>query len=151
MKTITLTAKEKICFLEKAECNPEACPYAKGHYDRVNDAVFELLQKEDFMSREVLEAQARTHNVCPFELSLDASTWVDAVVCDYNYVFDPNAHLKRFFQEGIAGEHLFLVDEAHNLVERGREMYSAVLYKEDFLALKKAVKFESPKLARFLD
>lgn len=151
MKTITLTAKEKICFLEKAECNPEACPYAKGHYDRVNDAVFELLQKEDFMSREVLEAQARTHNVCPFELSLDASTWVDAVVCDYNYVFDPNAHLKRFFQEGIAGEYLFLVDEAHNLVERGREMYSAVLYKEDFLALKKAVKFESPKLARFLD
>ncbi len=151
MKTITLTAKEKICFLEKAECNPQACLYAKGHYDRVNDAVFELLQKEDFMSREVLEAQARTHNVCPFELSLDASTWVDAVVCDYNYVFDPNAHLKRFFQEGIAGEYLFLVDEAHNLVERGREMYSAVLYKEDFLALKKAVKFESPKLARFLD
>lgn len=151
MKTITLTAKEKICFMDKPECNPDACPYAKGHFDRVNEAVFELLQEEDFMCREVLEEQARKHQVCPFEFSLDVSTWVDAVICDYNYVFDPNAHLKRFFQEGIAGEYLFLIDEAHNLVERGREMYSAVLYKEDFMALKREVKFESPKLARLLD
>lgn len=97
MKVLVLTAKEKICFCEEADCNPEKCPYAKGHYDRVNDAVYELLTSSDEMSREILEEHARKWKVCPFEMSLDVSTWVDAVICDYNYVFDPNAHLKRFF------------------------------------------------------
>ena len=151
LKVITLTAKEKICFLEETECNPDACPYAKGHYDRVNDAVFEMLQNTDDMSRENIEAHAKRHRVCPFEMALDLSLWVDAVICDYNYVFDPNAHLKRFFSEGGSGEYLFLIDEAHNLVERGREMYSATLYKEDFLSAKKLVKTVDPKLAKRLE
>ena len=150
-KVITLTAKEKICFCEETSCNPDDCPYAKGHFDRVNDAVYELLMREDVMSREVLEAQARKHKVCPFEMALDVSTWVDGVICDYNYVFDPDARLKRFFAEGGAGGYLFLIDEAHNLVERGRQMYSAELCKEDFLAVKKLVKGEAPRFAKRLE
>lgn len=149
-KTITLTAKEKICFCEEAECNPDACPYAKGHFDRVNDAVFDLITHSGDWSREVLEEQAKKHMVCPFEMSLDVSNWADAVICDYNYAFDPQAHLKRFFSESGKGEYLFLIDEAHNLVERGREMYSASLYKEDLLEVRKMVKVEDPKLAKGL-
>lgn len=149
-KTITLTAKEKICFCEEAECNPDACPYAKGHFDRVNDAVFDLITHSGDWSREVLEEQAKKHMVCPFEMSLDVSNWADAVICDYNYAFDPQAHLKRFFSESGKGEYLFLIDEAHNLVERGREMYSASLYKEDLLEVRKLVKAEDPKLAKGL-
>lgn len=150
-KTITLTAKEKICFCEETECNPDACPYAKGHYDRVNDAVYELLQTTDRMTREVLERQARHHQVCPFEMALDVSVWVDAVICDYNYVFDPDAHLKRFFSESGKGEYLFLIDEAHNLVERGRQMYSAVLVKEDVLSIRRLIKNTDQKLAKRLE
>ena len=151
MKVITLTAKEKICFCEETICNPDVCPYAKGHFDRVNDAVYELLTSTDEMSREVLEEQARKWNVCPFEMALDVSQWVDAVICDYNYVFDPNAHLKRFFGDGVKGEYLFLIDEAHNLVERGRTMYSTSICKEDFLKIKKLVKYGEPKLVSALE
>ena len=149
-KTITLTAKEKICFCEEAECNPDACPYAKGHFDRVNDAVFDLITHSGDWSREVLEEQAKKYMVCPFEMSLDVSNWADAVICDYNYAFDPQAHIKRFFSESGKEEYLFLIDEAHNLVERGREMYSASLYKEDLLEVRKLVKAEDPKLAKRL-
>lgn len=151
MKAITLTAKEKICFCEQTECNPDYCPYAKGHFDRINDAVYDMITTTDTLDRESIEAYAKKHNVCPFEMSLDVSLWADAVICDYNYVFDPNAHLKRYFSEGKKQSYLFLVDEAHNLVERGREMYSATLYKEEFLSMKKKVKFEHLKLAKHLE
>lgn len=140
LKSVILTAKEKICFMEETECNPEFCPYAKGHYDRVNDAVFDMLNHEEFFDRETIEAYAVRHMVCPFEMCLDASVFADAVICDYNYLFDPHVYLKRFFGEGAAGNYVFLVDEAHNLLERGREMYSAVLYKEDFLELCREIK-----------
>ena len=149
-KVITLTAKEKICFCEKTECNPDACIYAKGHFDRVNDAVFDMLTHVDDMSRDQIEAYARKHTVCPFEMALDLSVWMDAVICDYNYVFDPNAHLKRFFGEGAKKEYLFLIDEAHNLVERGRSMYSASLCKEHILEVRKIVKTEDAKLTKAL-
>lgn len=150
-KTILITAKEKLCLCEEMECNPDACIYAKGHFDRVNDAVYELLQEEEILTRETFQEQARRHRVCPFELCLDTATWSDNIICDYNYVFDPNAYLRRFFAEGVKGEYLFLVDEAHNLVERGRSMYSADLIKEDFLAVKKLVKPFSGKVAAELE
>lgn len=150
-KVVTLTAKEKICFCEKAECNPDYCPYAKGHYDRINDAVYDMLTASDDMSREAIEEQARERQVCPFELGLDLSVWMDAVICDYNYVFDPNARLKRFFGESVKGDYLFLIDEAHNLVERGREMYSASLWKEDVLKVRRLVKTKDVRLSRQLE
>ncbi len=150
-KVIQITAKEKLCLCEEMECNPVNCPYAKGHYDRVNDAVFDLLQKSDLFTREEVLAQAEEFQVCPFEMSLDVATWADDIICDYNYAFDPNVYLKRFFQEGIKGDYIFLVDEAHNLVERSRGMYSASLYKEDFLMAKKILKPYSRKLEKNLE
>ena len=150
MKTVTLTAKEKICFCEEAVCDPDHCPVAKGHYDRINDAVFDLLVSGRELSREEIENQAREKRVCPFELSLDLTVWADAVICDYNYVFDPSARLKRFFSEGEKGGHLFLIDEAHNLVDRGREMYSAVLYKEEIAEISKEIKRDDRKLSEQL-
>ncbi len=150
-KSVLLTAKEKICFLEKAECNPDKCSYALGHYDRINDAVYHLLTKEDSFTREKIEEVALQFRVCPFELGLDMSLFSDAIICDYNYVFDPYVYLRRFFTEGIKGDYLFLVDEAHNLVERGREMYSASLVKEDFLALKKVIKPYNVKMEKQLE
>lgn len=150
-KTVVLTAKEKICFMDEAKCNPEYCPYAKGHYDRINEAMFDLLVQEDSFSREKIEEYALKHQVCPFEMCLDMSLYSDAVIGDYNYVFDPHVYLRRFFGDGVQGEYLFLIDEAHNLVERGREMYSAVLVKEDFLALKKTVKLYAPKIEKQLE
>lgn len=150
-RVLLITAKEKLCLCEEMDCNPVHCPYAKGHYDRVNEAVFDLLLRERSMTREVLLAQAKQHQVCPFEMCLDASLWVDDIICDYNYVFDPNVYLKRFFSEGLKGEYLFLVDEAHNLVDRGREMYSACIYKEDFLKYKKIFKSHSKKCTGALE
>lgn len=150
-RVITITAKEKLCFCGEMDCNPVHCMYAKGHYDRVNDAVFDFIQREYDMAREALLAQAEAFQVCPFEMCLDASLWADAVICDYNYVFDPNVYLKRFFSEGTKGEYLFLVDEAHNLVDRARDMYSASLYKEDFLRLKKVMKNHSLRCAQAME
>ena len=127
-KVIVLTAKEKMCPCEEMDCNPSNCLRAKGHYDRVNDAVYDLITTEEDFTRERMLAQAEKYQVCPFEMSLDASLYADIIICDYNYVFDPNVYLKRFFSEEEKGDYIFLVDEAHNLVERGREMYSAVLH-----------------------
>lgn len=139
-KSVILTAKEKICFLEKPECNPEACPYAKGHYDRINDAIYDLLTAEESFTREKIEEYAKKYQVCPFEMCLDMSLFADGIIGDYNYLFDPHVYLKRFFGEGAGGNYLFLIDEAHNLLERGREMYSASLYKEEFLEIKRELK-----------
>ncbi len=150
-KVITLTAKEKMCFQQETECNPEACPYAKGHFDRINECVYELWTSGHSYDRDTLQEQARKWQVCPFEMSLDLALWADGVICDYNYVFDPNARLKRFFGEGVSGEYIFLIDEAHNLVERGREMYSAYVCKEEVLEVRKKVKERAPALARSLD
>ena len=151
LNTVTITAKEKLCFLDTPECNPDACPYAKGHFDRVGDGVYDIIHQEKGITRDIVLDYAKKHQICPFEFCLDISNWTDSIICDYNYVFDPNIRLKRYFSEGVSGEYLFLVDEAHNLVPRAREMYSAVLYKEDFLLVKKIIKPMDQKIARLLD
>ena len=149
--SVTITAKEKLCPMEQAECNPDSCPCAKGHYDRVNEAVFDILHLEQEMTREKILEYAEKYRVCPFEYCLDISSWTDGIICDYNYVFDPNVRLKRYFADGAKGEYLFLVDEAHNLVSRAREMYSASIRKEDVLEVKRLVKGKSPRLERQLE
>ncbi|MGN0506167.1 MAG: ATP-dependent DNA helicase [Lachnospiraceae bacterium] len=148
---VTITSKEKICILEKPECNPLSCPRAKGHFDRVNTAVFDMLTNEETITRELIEHYAKKHTVCPFEMCLDVTTWADAVVCDYNYVFDPNVALKRFFADEKKHDYIFLIDEAHNLVERAREMYSAVLIKEDFLLVKRLLKNKNKRMEKRLE
>lgn len=141
-KSATITAKDKICMLGSdtgPECNPMVCPFAKGHYDRVNDAVYDIITHEDVISRQIIEKYAVKHNVCPFEFCLDITYWMDGIICDYNYAFDPHVCLKRFFSGGAENEYVFLVDEAHNLVDRAREMYSAVMIKEEILEIKKMI------------
>lgn len=147
---VTITSKEKICILEKPECNPVSCPRAKGHFDRVNEAVFEMLTKEETITRELIEQYAEKHMVCPFEMCLDVTLWADAVICDYNYVFDPNVALRRFFADEKKHDYIFLIDEAHNLVERAREMYSAILIKENFLTVKRFLKNKNKKMEKRL-
>lgn len=151
LKAVTITAKEKICVLEKPSCNPSACERAKGHYDRVNDAVFDVLTSETSITRDLIMQYAQKHMVCPFEMSLDIATWCDAVIGDYNYAFDPNASLKRFFAGDTTEEYVFLIDEAHNLVDRARSMYSSMMIKEDFLAVKQITKAKSKKLTNALE
>lgn len=151
MKVTTITAKEKVCVLDKPDCNPVSCPRAKGHYDRVNDAVYDMLNFENEISRDLILSYADKHKVCPFEMSLDVTLWSDVIICDYNYVFDPNVYLRRFFMNDRQEDYVFLIDEAHNLVDRAREMYSALLLKDDFLIVKKHIKEENTKLAKLLD
>ncbi|MBD2868246.1 ATP-dependent DNA helicase [Paenibacillus arenilitoris] len=139
LHAVTITAKEKICFQDEVRCEKEHCPYADGYYDRINGAVLDLLGHETVMTRPVIEAYARKHRVCPFEFSLDAAYAADAVVCDYNYIFDPRISFKRQYAEQKKRTAL-LVDEAHNLVDRAREMFSAELSKAPFLALQRELK-----------
>ncbi|MDD6666979.1 MAG: ATP-dependent DNA helicase [Lachnospiraceae bacterium] len=150
-KTVELTAKDRICPLEERSCNPDDCPYAKGHFDRVNDAVYVFLTGSDLFTRDRILDFAKERRVCPFEFSLDLSSWCDNIICDYNYVFDPTAYLKRFFGEGERANAVFLIDEAHNLVDRSRNMYSAALVKEDVLHIKKILKTRAKKVATQLD
>lgn len=151
LKAVTITAKEKVCILDKPDCNPGACPRAKGYFDRVNDAVYDLLTNENDISRDYIISYAEKHCVCPFEMGLDVTLWADAIICDYNYAFDPNVYLRRFFNNEKQNDYVFLIDEAHNLVDRAREMYSAVLYKDDFLEVKRFIKDKSAKLAKLID
>lgn len=150
MKYVLLTAKEKICPLEEMKCDPVSCPRAKGHFDRINQAVYETLLEGEFFDREKIEEAAENYQVCPFELGLDLTDWTDAIIGDYNYVFDPEAKLKRYFADGAGGNYIFLVDEAHNLADRAREMYSATLYKEDFLTVRKILKPISKRAEKIL-
>ena len=150
-KVATITAKEKLCLCDEMECNPQECPYARGHFDRINEAVYELWTTKNHYTRDILQEHARKWQGCPFEMCLDLSVWTDGVICDYNYVFDPNVYLKRFFAEGTKGDYIFLIDEAHNLVDRGRQMYSAALYKEEVLKIRKSLKPYGGKVIRELN
>ena len=134
LRSVTLTAKDKICMQDRRECTPEACPYAKGYYDRVRTALWDALDTHA-LTADALQMLARRHKVCPFELGLDLSLWCDVVIGDYNYLFDPVVHLERFFD--TAGDYLFLLDEAHNLPDRARGMHSAILAKSAFYDAKK--------------
>lgn len=150
-KCVQITAKDKACVLDERACNPDDCECARGHLDRINDALFDVLTNETVITREIIAQYAKKHMVCPFELSLDVSSWMDIIICDYNYVFDPNVYLKRFFADGRPGENIFLIDEAHNMVDRAREMYSETIAKEDVLYVKSFVKDYSKKTAGALD
>lgn len=147
LRSVFLCAKEKLCRYEK-QCRPDNCPYAGGHFDRINGAVFDVLAHEYIITTEKINSYAEKHMVCPFELSLDVSTWCDAVVGDYNYAFDPRASLKRFFTEG--GDYVLLCDEAHNLAERAREMFSAEILKSKVMETLKLFRNAVPSLYKVL-
>lgn len=142
IKNVTITAKDKVCFNKESSCDPEKCDFAKGHFDRINDAIKDIFNEDEF-PRGIIEKYALKHRVCPFEFSLELANFADCIICDYNYVFDPRVYLRNFFQEGST-DFTFLIDEAHNLVDRGREMFSAKLSKKEILELKK----DSSKIAK---
>ena len=140
-KVLTITAKEKICACEEVQCDPDSCLRARGHYDRINDCLYEMLTQETSYRREQILAYSEKWQVCPYELELELTWFMDCIICDYNYVLDPTVKLRRFFGEGSrSGDYIFLIDEAHNLVERAREMYSAVICKEDFMEVRKLIR-----------
>ncbi|ENI7312762.1 ATP-dependent DNA helicase [Listeria monocytogenes] len=147
-RSVTITAKDKICFLDERKCEPDHCQFARGYYDRLNEALFDMLQTEEAITRPIVESYARKYTLCPFELSLDVALFCDVIVCDYNYLFDPVIYLKRFFAEG-PGKYTFLVDEVHNLVDRARSMYSATLKKSLVMQVKRGL--DSKKNKRLLN
>ena len=144
LRTLTITAKDKICFQEERICNGDACEYARGHFDRVNDAILALLENNEVFNQQVIEEYSRQYKVCPFELSLDLIAWCDFIIGDYNYFFDPKAMIKRMAFNDTP--YIFLIDEAHNLVDRGRDMYSAEIKTSDLKELKKEFKYKNKKL-----
>jgi DNA excision repair protein ERCC-2 len=148
IKNLSLTAKEKVCFNPERACNGEECIYACGFYDRINEAIGDAFEQNSFTPDVILHF-ARKHKVCPFEFSLELSLWVDCIICDYNYVFDPRVYLRRFFEDG-SSSYLVLVDEAHNLVDRSREMYSGSLSKAAVLALRRRLRRTAPGIYRSL-
>ena len=148
LKSLTLTAKEKICPQPESACSPEECPRARGHYDRMPEARAAAFE-EEALTRETVARLAEAFAVCPFEFSLDMALWMDAIIGDYNYAFDPRVYLRRFFNDD-GGMFTFLVDEAHNLVDRSREMFSADLRKQPFLDLRRALREDHRPLFRSL-
>jgi DNA excision repair protein ERCC-2 len=144
LKSLTITAKDKTCFNPDSACGPEECEFARGHFDRVNGALSDIFDQQAF-TRAAVEQAARDHRVCPFEFALELSLWADCIICDYNYAFDPRVYLRRFFLEEN-GDYTFLVDEAHNLVDRSREMFSAVIHKQPLLDVRRALRHDQPHI-----
>jgi DNA excision repair protein ERCC-2 len=147
-KTLTLTAKDKICFHPDGDCTPEDCLFAKGHYDRLNQALAVIFDRDAF-TRPCIEKVALAHRVCPFEFSLSLAAYCDGIIGDYNYAFDPRVHLRYLFEESGISRTL-LIDEAHNLADRARDMFSAALRKQDVLDLRRQLKTAQPAIARQL-
>lgn len=148
---IAITAKDKMCVKEETKCNPDYCERAQGHFDRINDAIYDVIIHEQNITREIILSYAQKYQVCPYEFSLDISNFADAVICDYNYAFDPTVLLKRYFSGNNSERYLFLVDESHNLVDRARAMYSADLKKEDMLSVKKLIAHRDIRVTKALE
>ena len=138
LSDIMITAKDKICFCKGQACNPEECPYAKGYYNKIQTVLrYAILNYDDFDLQTITQL-AYENQICPFEFELDLSLFMDIIICDYNYLFDPISYMKRYFDEDTSS-FLVLVDEAHNLVDRSRDMYSASLSYKQFLEARKSV------------
>jgi DNA excision repair protein ERCC-2 len=148
LRSLTLTARDKVCVQDGLPCNTTTCPLALGYYNRRHQAMRAALNREK-LTRQELDAVGRSHQVCPHELSLDLSTWVDVVICDYNYVFDPNTTLRRHFTDAPR-PCAFLIDEAHNLVDRARDMFSATLADPPIREVRRRIARSLPQCARTL-
>ena len=147
LRTLTITAKDKICFNKGLPCDADYCQFAKGYHDRIHSAISDMLEQQDQFNRKNVEKFAEKHSVCPYQLSLDLSAEADLIICDYNYVFDPSVYLRQYF-DGSRRDSLALVDEAHNLIDRGRDMFSAEIEKSQFLGLARQFKGRVPELTR---
>lgn len=149
LRSITITAKEKICKMSEVNCNPDYCPYAKGYFDKINNALKEILNKYDDFSRKNIDEMSEVYKLCPFELCLDLTMFSDIIICDYNYIFDPRVYLKRYFDVKKT-DFTFLVDEAHNLLDRSRNMYSAEINQGTFIKMKKIIGKKDKRLLNLI-
>ena len=141
LRSVVITAKEQLCQCpaRRAEgidrCSSEICTNSRGYYDRVDAALREMLENYSGYPTGLIVETAKKYGVCPYELSLDLSELCDIIICDYNYAFDPSVYFRRYFGaqgRGTQEKYAFLIDEAHNLADRAREMYSAELRRSDF-------------------
>jgi len=148
LKSVVLTAKQKICFVSDDSCDMETCPFALNYYGKLSDAMPDISLYDTF-DQALVETLAQKYELCPFELSLDISLICDIIICDLNYCFDPRVYLKRYFDHGKQ-KITFLIDEAHNLHDRLRSMYSAALFKTDVLKTQKLIREDIPDLSKSL-
>lgn len=145
VKTINLTAKKKICNISSKNCNPDECPYAIGYFDRLKNATLDIFPHYDIYDENKILEVSNKHKICAFEFSLYLSYFCDIVIADYNYVFDPKAHLIRYFEDDTYQPKV-LVDEAHNLISRSKDMYSASISEEDIRNLRKKLNGFKPSV-----
>lgn len=148
IRTTIITAKDRICFMEEKECHPDRCPYANHHYDRVNDALLDVLTHEITYDKEIIQTYALKYQVCPFEFSLDLFLFSDLAILDYNYAFDPRVNLQRTYESDQ--KLTLLIDEAHNLVDRAREMYSKAIYHQEIRDIKNRIRDHSKRVYKAL-
>ena len=123
-KTLSLFAKEKLCPLAEMRCDAVLCPRARGHFLRQRTGLQSAMRAAVWDEKTVLKL-AQRHQLCPFEFSLALSEIADVLICDYNYFFDPRLRIKRLFEQPSRAT--VLLDEAHNLPDRAREMLSGSL------------------------
>lgn len=144
-KTTVINSKEVMCLMDKVDCDPEICPYSKGFFNRLREAVNDIFVHNDVYDIKLIKDYGSYHSICPHEFSLELSNYSDLVICDYNYAFDPRVHLIRYFEDDYYYPKL-LIDEAHNMVDRSRNMYSSSLSKESLINLKKASNKVKPSI-----
>ena len=145
IKAIDITAKKKICNAKMGHCNPDECPYTKDYFSKLNEATKEIFSKYDIYSEDVILEITNKYKICAFEFSLYLSYFCDIVIADYNYAFDPSARLIRYFEDDTYKPKV-LVDEAHNLVDRSRDMYSANINELDIRTLRKYLNGYKPSI-----
>lgn len=146
-KAITLNSKDHMCLQDEVDCDPDICPYAKGFYDRLKEGLEDVFVHDDVYTADLIKDYGEMHKICPHEFALEISNYADIVICDYNYVFDPRVRLIRYFEEDYYQVKL-LVDEAHNLIDRSKAMYSAMFSRGDIVDLLEEVKTIKPNITR---
>ncbi len=164
LRTVVITSRDQICMCgaqlsgvmdKRSLCNPVDCEFARGYYDRSREAVLELLESRNGFPRQIICETAKKYRICPYELSLDLSEFCDIIICDYNYAFDPLVYFRRYFSpfssERKREKYIFLVDEAHNLADRARDMYSAELRCSSFETVRTVASAADESLTQALD
>ena len=145
IKAIDITAKKKICNAKIGHCNPDECPFTKDYFSKLNQATKEIFDNYDIFSEDVILDITNKYKMCAFEFSLYLSYFCDIVIADYNYAFDPSAHLIRYFEDDSYKPKV-LVDEAHNLVDRSKDMYSAMINEVDIRVLRAKLNGYKPSI-----
>jgi DNA excision repair protein ERCC-2 len=144
-KTVVISSKESMCLMDEVDCDPDICPYAKGYFNRLNEALNDIFIHQDVYEMDLIKQYGEYHTICPHEFSLSISNFSDIVICDYNYAFDPRTHLIRYFDDYYYNP-ILLIDEAHNMIDRSRSMYSSSIRKSSLFSLRKATNKVQPKV-----